>query len=188
MEQQTVSKLGKEYVKAVYCHPVYLHYMKSTSCEIAGWMKHKLESKLLREISTTSDVQMILHYGRRWRETKEPLVKVKEESEKGGLKLNIKKTNIAGETEDQVANSASVERLRKRGLEVIYMIEPIGESCAQQRKESEGKTLVSVTKKGLELPEDEEEKKKRREKDKIWKPLQNREGHFGEESWKGGCV
>ena len=59
-------------------------------------MKHKLESKLLREISTTSDVQMILHYGRRWRETKEPLVKVKEESEKGGLKLNIKKNSDDG--------------------------------------------------------------------------------------------
>ena len=58
MEQQTVPKLGKEYVKAVYCHPVYLHYMKSTSCEIAGWMKHKLESRLPGEISITSDMQM----------------------------------------------------------------------------------------------------------------------------------
>ena len=58
MEQQTGFKLGKEYVKAVYCHPVYLTYMQSTSCEIQGWMKHKLESRLLGEISITSDLQM----------------------------------------------------------------------------------------------------------------------------------
>ncbi|TNM95098.1 hypothetical protein fugu_017857 [Takifugu bimaculatus] len=67
---------------------------------------------------------------------------------------------ITGETKDQVANSAFVERLRKAGLEVIYMIEPIDEYCVQQLKEYDGKNLVSVTKEGLELPEDEEEKKK----------------------------
>merc|ERR1719498_2075592 len=67
---------------------------------------------------------------------------------------------ITGETKDQVANSAFVERLRKAGLEVIYMIEPIDEYCVQQLKEFDGKNLVSVTKEGLELPEDEEEKKK----------------------------
>ncbi|KAF7251763.1 Heat shock protein HSP 90-alpha, partial [Varanus komodoensis] len=72
--------------------------------------------------------------------------------------------HILGETKDQVANSAFVERLRKHGLEVIYMIEPIDEYCVQQLKEFEGKTLVSVTKEGLELPEDEEEKKKQEEK------------------------
>ena len=58
VEQQTGSKLGKEYVKAVYCHPVYLTYMQNTSCKIPGWMKHKLESRLQREISITSDMQM----------------------------------------------------------------------------------------------------------------------------------
>ena len=58
MEQQTGSKLGKEYVKAVYCHPAYLTYMQSTSWEMLGWMKHKLESRLPGEISTTSDMQM----------------------------------------------------------------------------------------------------------------------------------
>ena len=61
MEQQTGSKLGKEYVKAVYCHSAYLTYMQSTSWEIQGWMKHKLESRLQGEISTTSDMQMIPH-------------------------------------------------------------------------------------------------------------------------------
>uniref|UniRef100_A0A3Q3CW45 Heat shock protein 90, alpha (cytosolic), class A member 1, tandem duplicate 1 n=1 Tax=Haplochromis burtoni TaxID=8153 RepID=A0A3Q3CW45_HAPBU len=70
---------------------------------------------------------------------------------------------ITGETKDQVANSAFVERLRKAGLEVIYMIEPIDEYCVQQLKEYDGKNLVSVTKEGLELPEDEEEKKKQEE-------------------------
>ena len=59
MEQQTSSKLGKEDVKAIYCHPTYLTYMQSTSCEMLGWMKHKLESRLLGEISITSDMQMI---------------------------------------------------------------------------------------------------------------------------------
>ena len=53
MEQQTGSKLGKEYVKAVYCHPAYLNYMQSTSFEMPGWMKHKLESRSLGEISIT---------------------------------------------------------------------------------------------------------------------------------------
>ncbi|XP_073434100.1 heat shock protein HSP 90-alpha [Dendrobates tinctorius] len=71
---------------------------------------------------------------------------------------------ITGETKEQVAHSAFVERLRKHGLEVIYMIEPIDEYCVQQLKEFEGKTLVSVTKEGLELPEDEEEKKRQEEK------------------------
>ena len=58
IEQQTGSKLGNEYVMAVYCHPADLTYMHSTSCEILGWMKHKLESKLPGEISVTSAMQM----------------------------------------------------------------------------------------------------------------------------------
>ena len=59
MEQQTGSKSGKEYVKAVYCHPVYLTYMQSTSCKMLGWIKHKLQSRLLGEITKTSDMQII---------------------------------------------------------------------------------------------------------------------------------
>ena len=58
MEKQTGSKLGKEYIKAVYCHPAYLTYMQSTLCEMPGWMKHKLESRMLGEISIISDMQM----------------------------------------------------------------------------------------------------------------------------------
>ena len=59
MEKWTGSKLKKEYVKAVYCHPAYLTYMQSTSCKMLGGMKHKLESSLPGEISTTSDIQII---------------------------------------------------------------------------------------------------------------------------------
>ena len=58
MEQQTGSKSGKEYVKAVYCHPAYLTYMQSTSWDMLGWVTHKLESRLLGEISITSDMEM----------------------------------------------------------------------------------------------------------------------------------
>ena len=58
MEQQTCSKLGKEYVEAVYCHPASLTYMQSISCEMPDWMKHKLESGLPGEISMTSDMMV----------------------------------------------------------------------------------------------------------------------------------
>ena len=58
MDQQTGSKLEKEYVKAVCYHPAYLTYTQSTSCKMPGWMKHKLESTLLGEVSVTSDMQM----------------------------------------------------------------------------------------------------------------------------------
>ena len=71
MEQQTGSKLGKEYIKAV--HPAYLTFLQSTSCEMPGWMKHKLESRLPGEISTTSDMQVIPSNGRKPRKTRELL-------------------------------------------------------------------------------------------------------------------
>ena len=65
LEQWTDSKLGKEYAKVVYCHPAYLTYTQSTSCEMLGWLKHKLESRLPEEISITSDMQMIPPYGKK---------------------------------------------------------------------------------------------------------------------------
>ena len=65
LEQQTGSKLEKKYVKAVYCYLAYLTYMQSTSCEMLGWMKHELESRLPGEISITSDMQMTSHYSRK---------------------------------------------------------------------------------------------------------------------------
>ena len=85
MKQQTGSKSGKEYVKAVYCHPAYLTYMQSASCKMLGWMKHKLKSNLIYADDTTlmAESEEAL---------KSLLMKVKEESEKFGLKFNIQKT------------------------------------------------------------------------------------------------
>ena len=59
MEQRAGLILGQEYDKAVYCHPAYLTFMQSTSCEMLGWLNHKLESRLLEEISTTTEMQMM---------------------------------------------------------------------------------------------------------------------------------
>ena len=93
--EQTGSKLGKEYIEAIYHHPAYLTYMQSTSCKMLGWMNHKLESRLLGEISITSDMQMIPPlWQKSEEELKRLLMKVKEESEKVGLKLNIQKMKI----------------------------------------------------------------------------------------------
>jgi len=78
---------------------------------------------------------------------------------------------ITGESKEVVAASAFVERLKKRGLEVVYMTEPIDEYVVQQLKEFDGKNLVSVTKEGLELPEDEEEKKKKEADKEKFEPL-----------------
>ena len=94
MEHQTDSKLGKEYVKAVYCHPAYLTYMQSTSCEMPDWMKHKLESRLLGEIPIISDMQITPPLAESEEELKSLLMKVKEESDEAGLKLSIQKTKI----------------------------------------------------------------------------------------------
>ena len=94
MEQQTGSKLGKEYIKAVYCHPAYLTYMQSTSCKMPGRMKPKLESRWPGEISITWDNADDITLMAESEELKSLLMKVKEESEKVGLKLNIQKTKI----------------------------------------------------------------------------------------------
>ena len=96
MEQQTDSKSEKDYVTAVYCHPAYLTYKQNTSWEMPGWMKYKLASRLLGEISITSDVQMTppLWKKSEEEELKSLLMKLIEESENVGLKLNIQKTKI----------------------------------------------------------------------------------------------
>ena len=97
MEQLTDSKLEKEYNKAVCCHPIYLTSVQSTSCEMPGWMKHKLESRLPREISITNNLRYaddttLMAESRE--KLKSLLMKVKEETEKAGLKLSIQKTKI----------------------------------------------------------------------------------------------
>ena len=91
LEQQTGSKSGKEYIKAVYFHLAYLTYMQSTSWDTLDWMKHKLESRLPGEIPITSDITLMTGSEE---ELKNLLMKLKEESEKVGLKLSIHKTKI----------------------------------------------------------------------------------------------
>ena len=92
MEQQSGSNSGKEYIKAVYCHLAYLTYMQSTSREMPKWMKHKLESRFPGEMSISSDMQMTPPLWKKAeKELKSLLMKVKEESEKVGLKLNVQK-------------------------------------------------------------------------------------------------
>ena len=73
IEQLTWSKLGKEYVKAEYCYPAYLTSVQSTSCKMSGWMTHKLESRLLGEASTITDIQMKTPLWQKVKRTKEPL-------------------------------------------------------------------------------------------------------------------
>ena len=82
----TDSKLGKEYIKAVYCRSACLNYMQSTSCKMPGWMNHKQESRLPGEISITSDMQMTPPIWQKWRETEEPL----NEGERGEQKSCLK--------------------------------------------------------------------------------------------------
>ena len=95
LEQQTGSKLGKEYIEAVYCHPDYLTCIQSTSCKMLSWMKHKLKSRLPGEISITSYMQNDSTLVAESKEVlKSLLMKVKEGSEKVVLKLNIQKTKV----------------------------------------------------------------------------------------------
>ena len=95
MKQQTGSESRKEYIKVVYCHPANLTYIQSTSCEMLDWMNHKLESRLLGEISTTSDMQMIPLDTTLMEESEEELksllMRVKEEIEKNCLKTQHSK-------------------------------------------------------------------------------------------------
>ena len=94
MEQQTGSKFGKEYIKAVCCHRGYLTYLQSISCAMPGWMTHKLESRLLGKISAIRYLDDTTLIAESKEELKSLLMKVREESKRAGLKLNIHKTKI----------------------------------------------------------------------------------------------
>ena len=94
MDQCTGSKLGKEYIKTVYCQPAYFTYMQSISCKMLGWMKHKLKSTLMWEIPITLHAQMTPPYGRKWKGTTKPLDESQRKKWKTWLKLNIQKTKI----------------------------------------------------------------------------------------------
>ena len=122
MEQQTGSKLGKEYVKAVYCHPGILTYMQSTLCKMPTWMNHKLESKLLRNINNLRYADDTKLMAESQEELKSLLMKVKEDGEKVGLKLSIQKTNIMASgpiTSWQIdgGNNGNSDRLSFLGLQ-----------------------------------------------------------------------
>ena len=112
MIQDEIVALGKEYVKAVYCHPAYLTYMQSTSCKMPGWMKHKLESRLPGEISITAESK---------EELKSLLMKVQEESKKVGLKLNFQKIDLGIQSHHFIANkwgnNGNSDRLYFGGLQ-----------------------------------------------------------------------
>ena len=120
MEQQTGSKSGKEYVKAIYCHPAYLTYMQNTSCEIPGWMKHKLESRLPGNINNLRHADNTTLMAESEEELKSLLMKVKKESEKVGLKLNIQKTKImaSGPITSWQIDGETMETLRDYFLEL----------------------------------------------------------------------
>ena len=108
---------GKEYFKAVYCHSDYFTSMQSTSCEMPGWMNHKLESRLLGgEKSTASDMQMTTPMAESEEELKSLLMKVEEESEKIGLKLSIQKTNI------MVSGPITSWQIEGENVEAFYLL------------------------------------------------------------------
>ena len=114
--------MGKEFVKAVYCHPAYLTSMQSTSCEILGWMKHKLESRLPGEISITSDnTDDTVLMAESEKQLKSLLMKVKEESEKVDLKLNTQKTKIMA---SGPITSGQINREKNRNSDRLFSWAP----------------------------------------------------------------
>ena len=131
MEQQTGSKLRKEYVKAEYCYPAYLTFMYSTSCKMPGWMKHKLESRLPGGISITSDTQITPSL---WQKVNSLLMKVKKESEKPGLKVNIQKTSI--KTSSPITSWQVDEEKMETVADLIFLGSKItgGGDCSQEIK------------------------------------------------------
>ena len=138
MEQWTGSELGKEY-KAVYCHLAYLTLLQSTSCEILGWIKHKLESRLQGEISTTSDDTTLMAESEE--ELKSLLMKVKE-SEKAGLNLNIQKTKIMASSPitswqidgEKNGNSNRLYFLTPKSLRTVIAAMKLRDTCSLEEK------------------------------------------------------
>ena len=121
MEQGNGLKLGKEYVKAVYCHSAYLSYMKNSSWEMLGWMKYKLESRLWEEISITWYADGTILMAENEKKLRS-LLKVKEESKRAGLKFNIQKSKIMAPSPialhgKSMGNNRNCERLYFLGLQ-----------------------------------------------------------------------
>jgi len=125
--QLTGSKLGKEYVKAVYCHSAYLTYMQNTSCKMLGWMNHKLESRFpgrnINNLRCADDTTLMAESKE---EQKSLLMKVKEESEKAGLKLNIKKKE---EEDHGIFTSWQIEWKTNTVTDFIFLVSKITVVC-----------------------------------------------------------
>ena len=142
IKQQTGSKLGKEYVKVVYCHSAYLTYMQSTSGKMLGWMKHKLKSRLPGEISITSDIQMTPPFlMAESKELKSLLMKVKEESEKVGLKLNIQKMKIMAsspipswEIDGETMETETLFAWAPKSLQMVTAAMKLKDACSLEEK------------------------------------------------------
>ena len=144
MEQQSGSILGKEYIKAVYCHPAYLTYMQSTSCEMPGWMKHKLAGikiagRNINNLRYSDDTTLMAER----EELKSLLMKVKEESGKVGLKLNIQKTKImaSGPVTSWQIDGETMERVRDflfwgapKSLQMATAAMKLKDTCSLEEK------------------------------------------------------
>ena len=141
MEQQIGSKLAKEYVKAIYCHPVYLTYMQSTSCEMPGLIKHKLESRLLREISITSDMQMILPLWQKARRIKEPLDESERREWKSRLRTEHSEDMASGPITSCQIDGETMETVRDftfcwapKSLQVVTAAMKLKDACSLEEK------------------------------------------------------
>ena len=143
MERQTGSKLGTEWVKAVYCQPAYLIYVQSTSSEILGWMKHKLLSRFLGNINNFRYADDTTLMSESKEELKSVLMKVKEESEKVGLKLNIQKPKImaSGLITSWQIDRETVETVRlfflggaPKSLQMVTAAMELKHACSLQEK------------------------------------------------------
>ena len=125
--QLTGTKLGKEYVKAVYRHPAYLTYMQNTGCEMPGWMNHKLESRFPgRNINNLRYADDTTHMAESKEEQKSLLLKVKEETEKAGLKLNIKKKK---NEDHSIFTSWQIEWKTDTVIDFIFLVSKITVVC-----------------------------------------------------------
>ena len=137
MEQQTACKLGKEYVKAVYYHPAYLTSMPSTSCGMLGWIKTQAGVKIAgRNINNLRYVDDTILMAESKEELKNLLMKVKEESEKAGLKLNIQKMKImaSGPITSWEIDGETVETVRlswaPKSLQIVTASRKLKNSCS----------------------------------------------------------
>ena len=139
MEQRTGSKLGKQCVKAAYCHPAYLTYMQSTSCEMPGWMRHKLESRRPGEISITSDRHTTPLL---WRKARSLLMKVKENNEKSWLKTQHSKNDHHIQSHHFMANrwgnNGNSDRLlfswALKSLQMVTAVMKLKDACSLEEK------------------------------------------------------